>query len=147
MKSKIYYLPLLFLAVLSASCEKNDPDEWLKDNIEVVGRFPVIASLAIVPPQTSRVPAGSSVQLDLRYWSDDPVDKINLYATVGAGARQTVSTSAYAKAYSAVSKTDSLILPYQVPAGLASGTSIKLDAEVLNQNTLSRTSSVTLTVQ
>ncbi|WP_256012346.1 hypothetical protein [Desertivirga xinjiangensis] len=146
MKSNIY-LPLLLLCFLGASCEKNAPDEWLKDNIEIVGKLPVIASLSVVPPQTSRVPAGSSLQLDLRYWSDDPVDKINLYATVGTGARQAVSTSAYAKAYSAVSRTDSLLLPYQVPAGLASGTSIKLDVEVLNQNTLSRTSSVTLTVQ
>ena len=141
------YLPFLAIALVVTSCEENDPDQWLKENIQIVGKLPVIASFGVVAPQTTTVPAGSTVNLDLRYWSDDPVDKINLYATVGTGAKQTISSTTYQPAFSNVSKTDSLRLPYTVPAGLASGTSIKVDAEVLNKNTLTKTSSVTLRVQ
>jgi hypothetical protein len=94
------------------------------------------------------VTSGTPVPLDLRYWSDDPIDKINLRATVGTGAQQLVSTTAYQKAYSSVSRTDSLILSYPVPAGLATGTAIVLEVEVVNKNTLSKKGSlITLKVK
>lgn len=135
------------LATLFSACKKNAPDQWLKDNINVIGKVPVIAGFTVKPPQTTNVTAGATVQLDLRYWSDDPIDKINLRSTVGTGAQQTVSTTAYQKAYSQVSKTDSLLLAYPVPAGLAVGTAIVMEVEVVNKNTLTKKTTLSLKVQ
>jgi hypothetical protein len=126
------------------SCKKNDPDEWLKDNVTVVGKNPVIASFTIPAGQTAT--AGSTVKLDLRYWSEDAIDKINLNATI-AGTKTTVSTTPYQKAYSSVTRTDSLILQYPIPAGTASGTTITMEAQVVNKNSLTATSTVALKVQ
>jgi hypothetical protein len=70
-----------------------------------------------------------------------------LRSTVGTGAQQTVSTTAYQKAYSQVSKTDSLLLPYPVPAGLAVGTAIVMEVEVVNKNTLTKKTTLSLKVQ
>ncbi|MNL10779.1 hypothetical protein D3C87_1315900 [compost metagenome] len=149
MKKKILtYAVLLFASAgLFSACEKNDADQWLKDNVDVIGKVPMIAGFTVKPPQTTNVAAGSTVQLDLRYWSDDPVDKISLRSTVGTGAQQTVSTTAYQKAYSQVSKTDSLLLAYPVPAGLAVGTAIVMEVEVVNKNTLTKKTTLSLKVQ
>lgn len=142
------YAAVLFVsATLFSACKKNAPDQWLKDNIDVIGKVPVIAGFTVKPPQTTNVAAGSTVQLDLRYWSDDPVDKINLRSTVGTGTQQAVSTTAYQKAYSQVSKTDSLLLAYPVPAGLAVGTAIVMEVEVVNKNTLTKKTTLSLKVQ
>lgn len=152
MKFKIYKLLFVSIAfaVAIASCKKPDPNQFLKDNVTVVGYNPLIASFKIVPvtvPATTTAAAGSTVKLDLRYWSDDPIDKVNLNATVGAAAKQTISTTPYQRAYSAVSRTDSLNLTYQVPAGTATGTTIVVEAQVVNKNTLTATSTINLKVQ
>lgn len=142
------YVTILFAAtMLCAACKKNAPDQWLKDNIDIVGKVPIIAGFTVKPPQTTNVIPGSTVQLDLRYWSDDPIDKINLRATVGAGAQQSVSTTAYQKAYSQVSRTDSLLLAYPVPAGLTVGTAIVMEVEVVNKNALTKKTMLNLKVQ
>ncbi|PYF75605.1 hypothetical protein [Pedobacter nutrimenti] len=140
---------LFAVTLLISACKKNAPDQWLQDNITIIGKVPVIASFTLKSPATTTVPGGSPAVLDLRYWSDDPIDKINLRATVGSTAQQLVSTTPYQKAYSTVSRTDSLLIPYQVPTGLAAGTSIVLEVEVVNKNTLSKKgpSTVTLKVQ
>lgn len=149
MKFKIYQLLFIpaILAVIAAGCKKDDPNQFLKDNVTVVGYNPVIASFTTSPAGTATAAAGSTVKLDLRYWSDDPIDKINLNATVGTAAKQTISTSADQKAYSTVSKTDSLNLQYQVPAGTAVGTTIIVEAQIVNKNTLTATSTISLKVQ
>lgn len=147
-KNILTYSTLLFVSLaLFSACKKDAPDQWLKDNIDIIGKVPVIAGFTVKPPQTTNVAAGSTVQLDLRYWSDEPIDKINLRSTVGTGAQQTVSTTAYQKAYSQVSRTDSLLLPYPVPAGLAVGTAIVMEVEVVNKNTLTKKTTLSLKVQ
>ncbi|WP_316833945.1 hypothetical protein [Pedobacter nutrimenti] len=139
---------LFSVMLLTTACKKNAPDQWLQDNITVIGKVPVVASFTIQPPATANVTSGTPVPLDLRYWSDDPIDKINLRATVGTGGQQLVSTTAYQKAYSSISRTDSLILSYPVPSGLATGTAIVLEVEVVNKNTLSKKGSlITLKVK
>lgn len=133
--------------ILLSSCKKNDADQWLKDNIEVIGKIPVITSLAVVPPQTVSVQAGSVVNLDLRYWSEDEIDQINFRDSVGTTVKKLFLNKPYQKAYSTVSRTDSLLAPYQVPAGLASNTKIIIEAEVVNKNSLKKVSTLTLTVK
>ncbi|WP_449435894.1 hypothetical protein [Pedobacter steynii] len=149
MKNKIskLFIAVFATVVMFSSCKKNDPDQWLKDNITVVGKVPVVAGFTVKPPQTTNVAAGASVQLDLRYWSDEQIDKINLRSTVGANAQALVSTTPYQKAYSIVSRTDSLLLGYQVPGDLAKGTSIIMEVEVVNKNTLTKKQTLTLKIQ
>ena len=142
-----YAAVFFVLATLFSACKKNAPDQWLKDNINVIGKVPVIAGFTVKPPQTTNVTAGATVQLDLRYWSDDPIDKINLRAKVGAAAQVPVSTTPYQKAYSSISRTDSLLLSYPVPTGLAVGTAIVLEVEVLNKNALAKKTILNLKVQ
>lgn len=138
---------LFSMTLLMTACKKNAPDQWLQDNITIIGKVPVIASFTVKSPGTN-VSSGGTVQLDLRYWSDDPIDKVNLRATVGTGAQQLVSATPYQKAYSSVSRTDSLLISYPVPSGLAAGTSIALEVEVVNKNTLAKKGApITLKVQ
>lgn len=144
--SKLFIAAFIAMIVFSA-CKKNDPDQWLKDNITIIGKVPVVAGFTVKPPQTTNVAAGTNVQLDLRYWSDDPIDKINLRSTVGANAQALVSTTPYQKAYSLVSRTDSLLLGYQVPGDLAKGTSVVMEIEVVNKNTLTKKATLTLKIQ
>lgn len=149
MKNKISKLliTVFVTTVVLSSCKKNDPDQWLKDNITIIGKVPVVAGFTVKPPQTTNVMAGANVQLDLRYWSDEEIDKINLRSTVGANAQVLVSTTPYQKAYSSVSRTDSLLLGYQVPDGLVKGTSVIMEVEVVNKNTLVKKSTLTLKIQ
>nr|WP_157247030.1 hypothetical protein [Pedobacter panaciterrae] len=144
--SKLFIAVFTTMIILS-SCKKNDPDQWLKDNITIIGKVPVVAGFTVKPPQTTNVTAGDNVQLDLRYWSDEEIDKINLRSTVGTNAQILVSTTPYQKAYSSVSRTDSLLLGYQVPGGLAKGTSVVMEVEVVNKNTLTKKSTLTLKIQ
>lgn len=149
MKFKIYqllFIPVI-VAVIAMGCKKVAPNQFLKDNVTIVGYNPVIASFTTTPAGTTTAVAGSTVKLDLRYWSDDPIDKINLNATVGSGGKANVSSTGYQKAYSTVSRTDSLNLQYQVPAGTAVGTIITVEAQVVNKNSLTATSTINLKVQ
>ncbi|HEX7365691.1 MAG TPA: hypothetical protein VF273_01270 [Pelobium sp.] len=145
---KIYKLITLVAisALFFTACEK-DADQWLKDNTTVIGKLPVIASFKITPTQANNnVTAGQSIKLDLRYWSDDPIDKIELKSTVGSGTSETVSTTPYQSAFSKVSQTDSLLLNYTVP-NVPVGTAVKMQVIVTNKNTLSKSTDLTLTVK
>lgn len=144
---KIYIATVFVTGLLFSACKKDVPDQWLQDNITIVGKVPVIASFTVKPPQTTDVTSGTSLQLDLRYWSEEAIDKINLRTTVGTTAQQPVSTTAYQSAYSATSKTDSLLLSYSVPTGLAVGTAISLEIEVVNKNTLTKKTTLALKVK
>lgn len=149
MKKNIFTYCALLVAggLLMSACKKNDPDQWLKDNITIIGKVPVIAGFTVKPPQTTNVTSGSTLTLDLRYWSDDPIDKINLRSAVGTAAQQMVSTTPYQRAYSTVSRTDSLLLSYAVPTGLTVGTTIAIEVEVVNKNTLTKKLILPLKVQ
>ena len=149
MENKSYKIIVALFAIVmfTSACKKNAPDQWLQDNITIIGKVPVIASFTVKAPQTANVTAGSALQFDLRYWSDEPIDKINLRSTVGTGTQALISTTAYQKAYSTVSRTDSLLVPFTVPAGVAVGTKIIVEVEVVNQNTLTKKLPITLTVK
>ncbi|QEK50638.1 hypothetical protein FYC62_02375 [Pedobacter aquae] len=144
---KFKYLMILFaLPLCFTACEK-DADQWLKDNTTIIGKLPVITSLRITPTQANNnVTAGQNVRLDLRFWSDDPIDKIELKAAVGTNPSQVVSTTLYQKAYSNISKTDSLLLNYTVP-NVSAGTDINMEVVVVNKNTLTKNSTLKLTVR
>lgn len=137
------YLSIIAACVIIAisSCKKSV--DFNRDNVSFtgVGYYPVSTN-ALVDMATGRTlgtvnfAAGYALKTELQYFSQGPIQEINLYSTVGSTARAKILTIPYAPAYSNLKKLDTLLIPYTVPTGLAAGTSIKLDIEVLNKNAL-----------
>ncbi len=138
------FLVLVCLLVLATGCFEED--NFVGDHIERTGdKYPVIANLSTVSGEDT-FQEGETVQLDLRYWSEDPMASINLYDSLvvdGSGVReqqQVKSLDPDQGAFSEASQTDSLIIEYQVPSDLPDSTTfIDLDVEVVNENGLSET--------
>ena len=136
-------LALLVLALALPSCYKES--NWLDDNVTPgKGNFPVIATLTLVNGNMHK--RGETAQLDLRYWSVDQIKEIQLNSIIG-GVSTLVSTTPYTSNFAADSQTDKLILDYPVPANLDPAvTKVSLEVKVINDNTLSRTSKVDITI-
>jgi hypothetical protein len=140
--NKIYYVLFLFVITVVTACTKND--DFIKENVTEtgVGYYPLSANTLVDMATNANInngvyAAGSTFKTELQFISQSPVKEINLYSTVGSTARSKVATYPYAPAPSKAKGTDTLLVPYTVPAGLAVGTSIKLDYEILNVNGLS----------
>lgn len=152
---KNYFFMLVISGILiSASCKKSQ--DIIRDNAVPTGAgsYPVstntLQDVVAIPNVTlGNVPlkGGYSFKTELQYFSSDPVKEINLYTTIGSGARSKVFTVPYASAYSINKRLDTLLVPYTVPTGLAAGTSIKLDYEILNQNNLNLVRTATIKTQ
>ena len=147
MKKIFFYITAATLAV--TACEKSQ--DVNRDYAIPTGKgaYPVSTN-TLVDLSTSKnlgtvnFNGGYAFNTELQYFSQDPVKEINLYSTVGSGARTKITTIPYAPAYSNIKKLDTLLVPYTVPAGQASGTSIKLEYEIVNQNTLNLIRTVTV---
>lgn len=144
---KIIACSFLSTGLLFACSDKND---FLADNTNTtgVGSIPVsnntlqdvtaspIKNLGTSSGSATAYPAGSTFKTELTYFSQSPVKEINFYATVGAGTKTLVSNFPYSPAFSTNKRLDTLLVPYTLPAGSA-GTVIKLEYQILNENTLS----------
>jgi hypothetical protein len=149
-KIKIYSL-LVFalLAGVLGACDK-EADQALKDIIKQdLGYLPVISSFTLVSPAPANVRPGATVTLDLRYWSEGQIDRVQLSSRRGtAGTPALIYDQNYTPAYSRVSRTDSLRVNYTIPADVAAGTRIRMEASVVNVGLpdYPRTATVELTV-
>jgi hypothetical protein len=76
----------------------------------------------------------ANIRFELQYWSETPVTEINLYQTI-SGVREKVMTTAYPSAFSSLKSCDTLLINYTLPSTAA--TTVKLEVEILNENTLS----------
>jgi len=85
---------------------------------------------------------GSEAKTELQFFSDSPIKEINLYSTINT-VKTLEATIPYAPAFSKFKGNDTLLVTYTVPA-LPAGTSIKLDYEIMNENTLSVTRTATM---
>ncbi|NML19740.1 hypothetical protein HHL16_02590 [Pseudoflavitalea sp. G-6-1-2] len=138
-------LALCTLAAIAA-CKKSKYD-FVRDNSTPtgVGSVPVSSNglidmatqktLATSRTDATAYDASATFNTELQFFSESPVKEINLFNTVGAGAKEKYSTIAYQKAFSTIKRLDTLLVPYTLPTG-ASGTVIRLDYEILNQNNL-----------
>ncbi len=143
----ITYIIILFVAAAAsfASCEKSK--NFIADESTPTGAYLPVSTNALVDvannttigttATSTKYAPGAEVKTELQFFSVDAIKEINLYSTVGTGARNKINTYPYTKAYSPIKKLDTLLVPYSVPAGTASGTTIKLDYEILNVNTKS----------
>jgi hypothetical protein len=156
MKYTIYILALTVFSLVFCACKKEH--DFIRDNTTPtgVGSTPVSTnalldvglnkSLGTTSGAATVYAAGASFKTELQYFSESPVKEINLYNTIGAGTRTKVSTIPYAAAFSNIKKLDTLLVPYTVPAA-PSSTVIKLEYEILNQNTLNVLRTVYVKVQ
>lgn len=158
MKRNKYFIGLILGLMLLNACDKEK--DFLRDNTipTGVGYVPVstnaLQDVTVTPFKalgTSATSAtvyatGATFKTELQFFSESPIKEINQYNTIGTGARTKVATWAYAKAFSNAKKLDTLLVPYTLPAA-ASGTVIKLDYEILNQNNLNVIRSAFVKVQ
>ena len=118
-----------------------DEDNFLEDNITLTGRsFPNISDFHIVGDQDV-YDEGETLQLDLRFFSEDPIDRIvlrdsliNLRAQEVAGEWSPDEAS-----FSDSTQTQVLIMDYVVPDVPIDTTRINLEVEIINENGLSIT--------
>lgn len=118
-----------------------EEDNFFEDNIELTGRsFPVISDLEIINAKSSYA-EGETVRLDVRFWSEDPIESIALSdSLIGIRAQQQFTVIPYSEAaFSETSQTDSLVIEYTVPTVPNDTTQINLEVEVTNENGLSLT--------
>lgn len=142
---KLKYLSKYTLIVLTGfiltSCFGED--NFLTDNLEETGRsFPNITDVTILNSQ-SEYSEGDIIQIDVRFWSDDPVKQIILYDELNDDegnsiqSIERVSSVPYDQAsFSEDSQTDFVILEYEVPEITSDPTEIIFVIEVLNENGL-----------
>ncbi|GGK70747.1 hypothetical protein ACD591_04260 [Rufibacter glacialis] len=147
MKKIAFYLCGLALSGLSLTACYDEPD-FIADNTTPtgVGSAPVSANelfdlatnTAISTANnanTRQYAPGTEIRYELQFFSESPVKEINVYQTVGAGARTKVKTYPYAPAFSKVDRTDTLVVSYTVPQAPPE-TNVRIETEVLNQNNL-----------
>ena len=152
MKKNFLYTMAAAVLVISA-CKKSQDINRDYAIPTGMGSYPV-SSNALVDLSTNKtlgtdnLSGGYLFNTELQYFSQDPVKEINLYSTVGTtGARTKVSTIPYAAAYSNMKKLDTLLIPYTIPTALAVDTKIKLEYEIVNQNTLNLIRTYTVTTK
>ncbi len=95
-----------------------------------------MSATPVVDLNNAKFTAGTTFKTELQYFSDSEIKEVNFYETVGTGARAKVSTFPYSPSFSQIKRADTLLVPYIVPAAPA-GTSIKMEYEILNKNSLS----------
>jgi hypothetical protein len=149
MKSKILFACFIVMLLTAACYDETDPV------VEIItegnGHYPVSANTFVDLTNmgsitTNRIYApGTDISFELQYWSEDPIQEINLYSTVGNGLKTRILNEMYSEvaAFSELKSADTLVLKYKMPLILVE-TTIKLDVEIVNQNGLTLTRSITL---
>jgi len=140
--NKFIYIASLFALVAISACKKSI--DFIADNTTPAGSgsYPIssntftdIATKTAIPV-TAGYTKGQNLSWEIQYFSQSPIKELNLYETIGTGTRNKIKNYPYQAAYSKTKATDTLIINYQVPATATSGSSVKVETEILNQNTL-----------
>src|SRR5215831_17580693 len=120
---RINIVPLVFSAVVCLiACNKKSQD-FLRDNTTPtgVGYAPIsnntlqdvtanpLVNLGSSSSSANAYAKGATFKTELTYFSQSPIKEINLYNTVGTGARTLVNTWPYAPAFSQSKRLDTLL--------------------------------------
>lgn len=144
---KIYPL-LIFATMLGLVACDEEPTEALEDIIrEDLGYMPVIATFSLVSPDETEVQPGTNTSFDLRFWSEGDIAEIQYWMIVDE-TETLIGDQDYAPAYSIITRTDSALFDFTVPASLQAGDTISVQARVFNEGLedYPASASVTLTV-
>lgn len=139
-KINSYSLLLLSVLVLT-SCYSED--NWITDNLEETGRaYPNIADVTILNNQNEYT-EGDVIEIDVRFWSEDPVNDIKLYHILEdengdelVGMTEVLSVDYSEATFSTETQTDVVVLEYEVPEITEDPTIINFIIEVENVNGL-----------
>ncbi|MEP6711414.1 MAG: hypothetical protein ABJA37_03305 [Ferruginibacter sp.] len=154
MKNIFKIFALFMLAWSIYSCKKSN--DFIGDNTTPtsVGYRPAFTNPLRDVATTASINgasyfANTTFTTELQFFSQSPIQEINLYNTIGAGTRTKVSSSPYQAAFSQIKHTDTLRVSYTTPAYAIApiGTKIKLEYEVLNTNTLNVIQTATITIK
>lgn len=134
--SNIAFLFFIFSLSLTACYEEED---WLGDNTTPGrGNFPVVATFTSSNGLSFSL--GQTVNLDLRFFSVDEIDRIALISVID-GVEVEEATFPYTPNFAADSQTDKLLMSYTLPNAVPAGvTKIGLKVTIYNKNGLTRTS-------
>lgn len=131
---------LMLMFLLSSCYEEAD---WVADNAELSGKkFPTIASFSST--NGASFVANETVNLDIRYWSVDPIESIKVFEVLDDVTTE-IFSAPYVEAYSPISQMDSLLVSYPVPT-LTECKTITLITRVINKNELSKEKSIDIEV-
>lgn len=149
MKNIFVFTSALFLALCIVSCEKSK--DFIADNTTETGKGyrPVCGntlqymnsftkrsiSIGTSSSGATAFPADTTFHTELQFFSQSPIKQFELYNTVGSTARTLVGTWPYKAAFSETKRIDTLLVPYTMPS-VASGTVIKLEYDIVNENGL-----------
>jgi len=135
---KTYIKKYLAIAALSVgiftACDIAATDPLMDIIKEDQGYIPVVAGWTMRTPTPVTLTPGANAVFDLRYWSEGEIDKIRFFVKIGTAENQMISEQNYVPAYSNITKTDSLLINYTLPASVAVGTPVIFRAEVTNKN-------------
>jgi hypothetical protein len=146
MKNILSITGVLTVLIMVAACKKDM--DFNRDNTTPtgVGYAPVSANpiqdITMNPPKAlstssgaaTAYAAGATFKVELTFFSQSPVKETMLSQTI-AGTKTAVATIPYAPAFSKNKDSDTLLVPYTIPA-VASGTVIRLDYQITNVNSL-----------
>lgn len=150
MKTKLVIFLLSIMTVVTSCYDETDPVAEIITPTDK-GFYPVSANTFVDLINTGTITAnraykpGVNIRFELQYWSEGVIKEVNLYRTEGAGPREKIYTGAYSeiKAFSRLKSADTLLFDYTTPM-VAVTTSVKLEVEIVNENTLSLIRSLTL---
>jgi len=139
MKKYKNILLLVLIGFSLSSCYKEE--YFLDDNVTSDGfHYPVIQLLSV----DGNLTEGSSVNVMVQYFSNDPVKELVLYA-IENGVESLKSTTPYVYSYDAEASAEIMTLNYTVAAG-TSGTTVTLKVVVLTENGLSKEKTVKIDI-
>jgi hypothetical protein len=149
MKIKLILVALISITITACYDEKDTVAELFTPTEK--GFYPVSGNTFIDLTNgqsitTNRIYAPNvNLSFELQYWSLDPVQEINIYTTVGTGAKTKIFGKPYSEiaAHSALKSADTLVVFYKTPS-VAAETTVKFDIEIINENTLSLLRTLTI---
>jgi hypothetical protein len=137
----IIRLGLVTLVVCGLLACKKETDFVPENTSVALGFYPVSANTLVdlingggsIENQTYT--ANTPLAFELQYWSDAPIKEINFYQKVGTASRERLFNKPYVPSFSKIKSADTLVINYTVPQ-VPAATSIQLEAEIVNENTL-----------
>lgn len=82
--------------------------------------------------------AGKSLEFDVDYWSTDPIAAIKLHETEGDEHTEEVFSASHTDNFQEDSQTDEMLIAHTAPFILADTIQVRYDAEIVNENGLTR---------
>ncbi|MEM9678781.1 MAG: hypothetical protein AAF901_00540 [Bacteroidota bacterium] len=139
---KNIYKTIVCIILVSGLISCYEEPDFLGDNTTSLASFPVAA---FITGNESTYDENDIVSFQLQFWSDEEMDVINVYSSIDGANATLESSSPFTPNFSEELDLHLLDLTYTVPSG-TSGSTIEIEVEVVNKNTLTDSRSFSFTV-